>query len=213
MHSMPNFCGSWRGIETRVERQATTSSHVFVRHPWETCSFTLFSESVFTLNHQTFTYFVQRRSFLSSCYHFNLKQAFKVNNLVPMTMHHGRCQLVACPLSSQRSRMRMQKRPLFSTTTLKSCFPDPASNSRNPITSPEAQKASDSLLMVLMANRRNDPGIRNFESNLTSTRWAKKRINFYSFQIAVYFILFVIGFQFLSCQFICACVNWSLLSY
>ena len=91
MHSMPNFCGSWRGIETRVERQTTTSSHVFVRHPWETCSFTLFSESVFTLNHQTFTYFVQRRSFLSSCYHFNLKQDFKVSNLVPMTMQHGCC--------------------------------------------------------------------------------------------------------------------------
>ena len=37
------------------------------------------------------SYFVQRRSFLSSCYHFNLKQAFKENNLVPMTMQHGRC--------------------------------------------------------------------------------------------------------------------------
>ena len=113
MHSMPDFCGSWRGIKTRVERQTTTSSQVRVRHPWETCSFTSFSASVSTLNQQIFTYFVQRRSFLSSCYHFNLKQAFKVNNLVPMTMHHGRCQLVACPLSSQRSRMLMQKRPLF----------------------------------------------------------------------------------------------------
>ena len=53
-----------------------------VRHPWETCSFTSFSASVSSLNHQIFTYFVQRRSFLSSCYHLNLKQAFKVNNLV-----------------------------------------------------------------------------------------------------------------------------------
>ena len=115
MHSMPDFCGSWRGIKTRVERQTTTSSHVRVRHPWETCSFTPFSASVSSLNQQIFTYFVQR-SFLSSCYHFNLKQAFKVNNLVPMTMHHGRCQLVACPLSSQRSRMLMQKRPLLKLT-------------------------------------------------------------------------------------------------
>ena len=40
---------------------------------------------------QIFTYFVQRRSFLSSCYHLNLKQAFKVKNLVPMTIHHGGC--------------------------------------------------------------------------------------------------------------------------
>ena len=82
MHSMPDFCGSWRGIKTRVERQTTTSSHVRVRHPWETCSFTSFSASVSTLNQQIFTYFVQRRSFLSSRYHFNLKQAFKVNNLL-----------------------------------------------------------------------------------------------------------------------------------
>ena len=118
MHSMPDFCGSWRAIKTRVERQTTTSSHVRVRHPWETCSFTLFSASVSFLNHQIFTYFVQRRSFLSPCYHFNLKQAFKVNNLVPKTMHHGRCQLVACPLSSQRSRKLMQKRPLLA----ESCF-------------------------------------------------------------------------------------------
>ena len=77
-------------IKTRVERQTITNSHVCVRHPWETCSFVSFSESVSTLNHQIFTYFVQRRPFLSSCYHFNLKQAFKVNNLAPMTMHHGR---------------------------------------------------------------------------------------------------------------------------
>ena len=31
------------------------------------------------------------------------------------------------------------------STTLKSCFPDPSSHSRNPITRPEAQKASDSI--------------------------------------------------------------------
>ena len=80
--------GSWRRIKTRVERQTTTSSHVRDRHPWEFCSFNSFSASVSTLNYQIFTYFVQRRSFLSSCHHLNLKQAFKVKNLVPMTMHH-----------------------------------------------------------------------------------------------------------------------------
>ena len=79
------------GTKTRVECQTITSSHVRVRHPGETCSFTPFSASVSTLNHQIFPYLVQRRSFLSSCYHFNFKQAFKVNNLAPTTMHHGRC--------------------------------------------------------------------------------------------------------------------------
>ena len=50
--------------------------------------------------------------------------------------------------------------------------------------------------MVLMENRRNELGIRNFESNLTSTQWTtKKKISFHSFQIIVYFTFFVIGFQ------------------
>ena len=37
------------------------------------------------------------------------------------------------------------KKKLHPTTTLKSCFPNPSSHSRNPITRPEAQKASDSI--------------------------------------------------------------------
>ena len=38
------------------------------------------------------------------------------------------------------------KEKLHPSTTLKSCFPDPSSHSRNPITTrPEAQKASDSI--------------------------------------------------------------------
>ena len=56
--------------------QTITNSHIRIRHPWETCSFTSFIASVSTLNYQIFTYFVQRRFFLSSCYHFNLKKAF-----------------------------------------------------------------------------------------------------------------------------------------
>ena len=85
------LCSSWRGIKTRVERQTTTNSHVRVRHRWKTCSFNSFRASVSNLNHHIFSNFLQRRSFLSSCYHLNLNQAFKVKNLVPMTMHHGRC--------------------------------------------------------------------------------------------------------------------------
>ena len=48
-------------------------------------------QSPLSVNHQIFTSFGQRRSFLSSCYHLNRKQAFKVKNLVPMTMHHYNC--------------------------------------------------------------------------------------------------------------------------
>ena len=61
-------------------------------------------------NHQTYTSFGQRRSFLSSCYHLNLKQAFKVKNLVPMTMHHCHCHW-SCALYQVLLRMLMQKRP------------------------------------------------------------------------------------------------------
>ena len=39
-----------------------------------------------------------------------------------MTKHHGRCQMVACPLSSQQSRMLMQKRPLFPLMVIKEDF-------------------------------------------------------------------------------------------
>ena len=44
--------------------------------------------------------------------------------------------------------------------------------------------------MVLMANRRKELGIKNFELNLTSTPWAKKKkINFSFLSIAVYLTL------------------------
>ena len=69
-------------------------------------------QSPLSVNHQIFTSFGQRRSFLSSCYHLNLKQAFKVKNLVPMTMHHCRCH---CPRALYQASMcmLMQKRPLL----------------------------------------------------------------------------------------------------
>ena len=62
-----------------------------------------------TFNHQMFTYFVQRRSFLSSRYHLNLKQAFKVKNLVPMTMRRGRYHWSRA-LYQVLVRMLMQKK-------------------------------------------------------------------------------------------------------
>ena len=79
--------------------------------PWETCSLTSFSASVSTLNQQIFTYFVKRRSFLSFCYHFNLKQTFKFGSYDYSAARS--LSLVACSLTSQRSRMLMQKRPLL----------------------------------------------------------------------------------------------------
>ena len=63
-------------------------------------------------NHQIFTSFGHRRSFLSSCCHLNLKQAFKVKNLVPMTMHHCRCHWSRV-LYQVLVRTLMQKRPLL----------------------------------------------------------------------------------------------------
>ena len=45
----------------------------------------------------------------------------------------------------------------------KSCFPDPSSHSRNPITKPEGQKALDSIIwmiIMLMANGGNEIGIK-----------------------------------------------------
>ena len=93
MHSMLNFAvleGESRHESSAKQQQAAVFVSDILEKP-ETCSFTSFNASVSTSNHQIFTYFVQRRSFLSSCYHFNLNQAFKVNNLVPMTMHYCRC--------------------------------------------------------------------------------------------------------------------------
>ena len=83
----------------------------------ETCSFTSFSASVSTLNQQIFTYFEQRGSFLSSCYHLNLKQAFKVKNLVPTTMHYSCCHLLRA-LYQVLVRMLMQQRSLLSVNSL-----------------------------------------------------------------------------------------------
>ena len=50
--------------------------------------------------------------------------------------------------------------------------------------------------MILMANRKDELDIRNFEPNLTSIPSQKKMIDFfYPFQIVIYFTLFGIAFQ------------------
>ena len=92
MHSLPNFAvleGESRHKSSAKQQQ----SAMFVSDILEKLSLSPRSahQSPLSVNHQIFTSFGQRRSFLSSCYHLNRKQAFKVKNLVPMTMHHYRC--------------------------------------------------------------------------------------------------------------------------
>ena len=97
IHSMPNFAV----LEGESRHESSVNNN---KQP---CSC-----QTSTLNHQILTYFVQQRSFLSSCYHLNRKQTFKVKNLVPMTMHHGCCDW-SHALYQVLVRMLMQKRPLF----------------------------------------------------------------------------------------------------
>ena len=125
MHSMPNFAVLEGESRHEVERQTTTSSHVRARCSCQTSLgnllFHLVKRISLHFKSPDLYLFVQQRSFLSSCYHFSLKQAFKVNNLVPMTMHHGRCHW-SCSWSSQRSRMLMQKRPVFGKGRISKIF-------------------------------------------------------------------------------------------
>ena len=67
-------------------------------------------QSPLSVNHQIFTSFGQRRCFLNSCYHLNLKH--KVMNLVLTTMHHCRCHWLRAPYQVLVC-MLMQKRPLL----------------------------------------------------------------------------------------------------
>ena len=94
MHSLPNFA-VLEGESDILEKRSLSPR--------------LAHQFPLSANHQIFTSFGQRRSFLSSCYHLNLKQAFKVKNLVPMTMHHCHCNW-SCALYQALVRMLMQKR-------------------------------------------------------------------------------------------------------
>ena len=113
MHSLPKFAvleGESRHKYSTKQQQ----SAMFVSDILEKLSLSPRSthQSPLSVNHQIFTSFGQRWSFLSSCYHLNLKQAFKVKNLVPMTMHHCHCHWPRA-LYQVSMRMLMQKRLLL----------------------------------------------------------------------------------------------------
>ena len=108
MHSLPNF------LEGESSRAPNNTKSMFVSDILEKLSLSPRSahQSPLSGNHQIFTSFGHRRSFLSSCCHLNLKHAFKVKNLVPMTMHHCRCHW-SRDLYQVLVRMLMPKRPLL----------------------------------------------------------------------------------------------------
>ena len=113
MHSLPKF--AVLEVESRHKSSAKQQqSAMFVSDIREKLSLSPRStyQSPLSVNHQIFTSFGQRRSFLSSCYHLNLKQTFKVKNLVLMAMHHCRCHWPRA-LYQVSMRMLMQKRPLL----------------------------------------------------------------------------------------------------
>ena len=118
MHSLPKFVvldGESRHKSSAKQQQ----SAMFVSDILEKLSLSPRSthQSPLSVNHQIFTSFGQRRSFLSSCYNLNLKQAFKVKKLVPMTMHHCRCHWPRA-LYQVWMRMLMQKDRCWSFITL-----------------------------------------------------------------------------------------------
>ena len=108
MHSLPNFAvleGESRHKSSAKQQQLAILDKLSL-------SPRSAHQSPLSVNHQIFTSFGQRRSFLSSCYHLNVKQSFKVKNLVPMTLHHCRCHWSRA-LYQVLVRMLMQKRPLL----------------------------------------------------------------------------------------------------
>ena len=113
MHSTPNFAvleGESRLYKSSAKQQQ--AGMFMSKDILEKLAIDLVQRIRLYINHQIFTYFVQRRSFLSSCYHLNLKQAFKVKNLVPMTMHHAHCHWSRA-LYQVASALAPAKRPLF----------------------------------------------------------------------------------------------------
>ena len=113
MHSLPNFA-VLEGVLRHKSSAKQQQSAMLVSDILEKLSLSPRSahQSPLSVNHQIFTSFEQRRSFPSYCCHLNVKQAFKVKNLVPMTMHHCRCHWPRA-LYQVSVRMLMQKRPLL----------------------------------------------------------------------------------------------------
>ena len=113
MHSLPNFA-VLEGVLRHKSSAKQQQSAMLVSDILEKLSLLPRSahQSPLSVNHQIFTSFEQRRSFPSCCCHLNVKQAFKVKNLVPMTMHHCRCHWPRA-LYQVFVRTLMQKRPLL----------------------------------------------------------------------------------------------------
>ena len=113
MHSLPNFA-VLEGVLRHKSSAKQQQSAMLVSDILEKLFLLPRSahQSPLSVNHQIFTSFEQRRSFPSYCCHLNVKQAFKVKNLVPMTMHHCRCHWSRV-LYQVLVRTLMQKRPLL----------------------------------------------------------------------------------------------------
>ena len=105
MHSMPNFAVLGGESRHEVERQITNSSHIRVRHPWETCSFNSFSASVSTLNHLIFTYFVFAKFLLP----FESQASFQSEEFGPYDYAPQPLSLVACSLSGLNAHAHAKK--------------------------------------------------------------------------------------------------------
>ena len=120
MHSLPKFA-VLEGESRHQANQETKSSAkqqqtaMFVSDILEKLSLSPRSthQSPLSVNHQIFTSFGQQRSFLSTYYHLNLKPAFQVKNLVPLTMHHCRCHWPSALYQVSMMCTLMQKRPLL----------------------------------------------------------------------------------------------------
>ena len=111
MHSLPKF-PVLEGESRHKSSSKQQQSAMFVLDILEKLSLSPRStdQSPLSVNHQIFTSFRQQRSFISSCYHLNLRQAFKVKNLVPMTMHHCRCHWPRASLSSLNAHAHVKDR-------------------------------------------------------------------------------------------------------
>ena len=109
MHSLPNFLEGESRHKSSTKQQQT---HVRVRHPSETFSFTSFSASVSTFCKSPDLYFFWTMKVFPKFLLLNLKQAFKVKNFSSyMTMHYH-CHW-SHALYQVLVRMLIQKRPLL----------------------------------------------------------------------------------------------------
>ena len=101
-------------MKTRVERQTTTSSHVGVRHPWETVLLFHLVQHISLHFKLTDLYsFCTTKVFPKFLLPFQSQASFQSEQFGSYDFAALSLSLVACSLTSQRSRMLMQKRPLL----------------------------------------------------------------------------------------------------